>query len=405
MQNIFAPQIKLNMDLVQHIFGIYQECEKRGINYTQIDQYIQGGSRIGIEEKDYISFGNCSYIGLDQDNRIREAAIKAIEKYGNVYSSSRAFSSLRFLSDTEEKLKELFNRPVLMTTTTGLTNSGSIPKLCSKKDLILYDIQVHRTVQDAILICKGNGATTKMLPHNATDEIENFLQESGSNYEKIWWMCDSLFSMYGDEAPLEYYYSLLEKYDKFFLYVDDAHGMSWAGEKGSGFMRSKIPWHDKLFMATSLAKGFGAHGGALVIPNELIKQQLKYTSTSIVFSGPLTPPSIGAVSASADIHLSEEIISLQKLLMSNISYFRELCTQYSINLISKNLSPIQFIEIGKTNDTIHIASLLFQAGFLVNPCDFPAVPRNKSGLRLTLTTLHTKDEMKLFIQSLKNILD
>ena len=51
--------------------------------------------------------------------------------------------------------------------------------------------------------------------------------------------------MYGDYAPLGKLEQLLNAYDCFHLYIDDAHGIGWSGQHGTGYVRSQIEHHPK----------------------------------------------------------------------------------------------------------------------------------------------------------------
>lgn len=382
------------------ILDSFETGEKSGISYIQIDEIIQNTSQVIIGGNTLINFGNCSYLGLDHLQSVRERIIMAIKKYGGLYSSSRAFSSLRYLSQTEEKISELFGRESILYTTTGIAHLSVIPALITKKDLIIFDKRVHKTIQNAIWMAKGYGINAVPLNHNAKDELEELIINYRSKYDKIYLMMDSIYSMSGVVAPLQYYYSLLEKYDSFYLYADDAHGMSWTGDHGTGLLLSQIPWHEKLIMATSFSKGFGAHGSAVLLPNKKMKNQLKYLGSGTVFSGPLPPPSLASINACADIHLSNEILSHQKKLRENLTYFNLQCKIQIIPLKSASVSPVNFIELGATATTLHLVSKLLLSGMIVNACDFPAVPRNKSGIRITINAMHTKEE----IQNLVNLI-
>lgn len=380
------------------ILDSFEIGEKSGISYIQIDEIIQNTSKVIIGDNTLTNFGNCSYLGLDHLQSVREKIITAIKKYGGLYSSSRAFSSLRFLSQTEEKISQLFGRESILYTTTGIAYLSVIPALISKKDLIVFDRRVHKTIQNAIWMTKGYGINAVSINHNAKEELEEVIINYKSKYNKIYLMMDSIYSMSGMVAPLQYYYSLLEKYDSFYLYADDAHGMSWTGDHGIGLLLSTIPWHEKLIMATSFSKGFGAHGSAVFFPNKKMKNQIKYMGSGTVFSGPLPPPSLASIQACADIHLSNEILSYQKKLSENLDYFNHQCKTHTIPLISTSISPVNFIELGATETTLQLVSRLLLSGMIVNACDFPAVSRNKSGIRITINAMHTKEEIYHLVQ-------
>src|SRR6185436_14972501 len=120
-----------------------------------------------------------------------------------------------------------------------------------------------------------------------------------------WYMADGVYSMYGDYAPLKDIMQLLYNHEQLHLYVDDAHGMSWAGKNGAGFAKTILPRHERMFLVTSLNKAFAAGGGCLVYPNDDWKRKVRNCGSTMIFSGPVQPPLLGAAIASAQIHLSD----------------------------------------------------------------------------------------------------
>ncbi len=91
-------------------------------------------------------------------------------------------------------------------------------------------------------------------------------------------------SMFGDVAPVQKLYDLIDRYEQFNVYVDDAHGMSWAGENGRGYFLSQVSYfHDKLCLITSFCKGFGTNGATMVFANEAQKSMIKYIGSTLIF--------------------------------------------------------------------------------------------------------------------------
>jgi len=244
-----------------------------------------------------------------------------------------------------------------------------------------------------VQMVKPEGVHTEIIKHNRLDHLETRIQILKQNHNRVWYMCDSIYSMYGDAAPFSELYKMLNQYEQFHLYVDDAHGMSWTGTNGRGFVLSKMPYHEKMIMATSLAKGFGSCGGALVCPNEDLKTLIKTVSTVSIFSGPLQPAVMGANIASAKIHLTDEIDSLQNDLFERMFYFTQTGAKYNLPIVNNDLTPIFYIALGKTEVAFKIARFLQDEGFYGMTTFFPAVPLKNSGLRLTVNNHNTLEDI------------
>ncbi len=387
------------------VFDLFESTANIGINQLIVEDESLQNEFITVKGAKLYNFGNCGYLALEQDQRVKDESINFIQRYGSFYPSSRSFASLKILSQTEETLANIFERPVLLGNTTGLCHIGAIPLLVGKKDVILADRQVHKTVSNAILMAQATGTLVETLPHNNLAILEEKIIAYSKTHQKIWFMADSIYSMFGNASDLIGLRMLLEKYEQFYLYLDDAHGMSWIGKNGSGYVRSKIDWHDKLIMATSFQKGFGAFGAGLVLPNEAFKKQIQYLGSIFIFSGTPTPSTLGAIAGAAKIHLSPEIVEKQDKLMELIEYFILLCDQLQLPLVSKTKSPVLFIGVGHNEKTIAISKHLIENGFFVNCCGFPAVPLGNSGLRITLSLHHNKEGILKLLIAIKNLFE
>jgi 7-keto-8-aminopelargonate synthetase-like enzyme len=201
-------------------------------------------------------------------------------------------------------------------------------------------------------------------------------------------------------------WNLMERYENFYVYIDDAHGMSWTGKHGSGYALSQLPhFHDKMILVTSLVKGFGCSGGAIVVPDKEIKQLLLNIGPSLMFSGPVMPAVMGAIIASAKIHLSDEITILQQSLVELIRHFNNVSEDLNLPLIIKSENPIFFIGVGSLKNGLSIGKELLDKGFLLNISSYPAVPYKNSGLRAILTLHHDKQDITEMLHVFADILN
>ena len=184
------------------------------------------------------------------------------------------------------------------------------------------------------------------------------------------------------------------RYEQFHLYLDDAHGVSWTGSHGSGYVSSQVSSHPRLFVVASLAKGFGCTGGVIAIPNEEIRNRIRRCGSTLIFSGQLSPSTLGAIIASAKIHLSKEIQERQRELQKKIILFNHTAQLYNLPIITENNSPINFIGVGRDAAGFNLTKRLFNRGFYANWSVFPSVATNQSGVRILVTLHHTEDEIE-----------
>lgn len=372
---------------------------KNGIFQVATEDESLNGRQVTIEGRQVINFGSCSYLGLEMDDRLKQGAIDATVRYGTQYSSSRAYSFCHLYEELESLFYKIFdNNPAILAATTTLAHVAAIPILVQSDDLVILDHQVHGSVQLAAQLAKAQGTRVEMIKHNRMDMLETLIKENPNKYNRIWYMADGLYSMYGDFAPMKDIVFLMEKYHNFHLYIDDAHGMSWKGKNGSGYVLSEIPMHPKMVLTTSLAKGFGTGGGVTVMSDKEMMRKILTCGSSYTFSGPVQPPMLGASVASAKIHLSEEIDILQDRLKSKIALTKTIIDQYDLPLVYPSDSPIFYLALGLPRTGYNMVKRLLHDGFFTNIGIFPGVPVNCTGLRLPITNGHTEQDIRNLLE-------
>lgn len=386
MKNL-SPRVELVNQIINR--GV-----KQGLLQIKATNRKTDGRIVEVGDKKLTYFGNCSYLGLEHDARIKDAAIDAIHRYGLQFACSRSYSSLSIMDELESLMSDIFGKPTLITPTTSIGHIANMTTIINPNDAIILDHQVHASIKNAVLLAKANGTHVETIRHNRMDILESRITKLKETHEKIWYMADGVYSMYGDSAPFTDLYELMNKYEQFWCYIDDAHGMSWSGVHGQGFALSHFPeFHDQMLLAVSLVKGFGVHGGALIYPNEATKEVVRNCGSSLMFASPMPPNNIAACIASAKIHLTDEIYVLQANLRQRISYFNITAKGLGIPLINQENTPIFFIPVGKPEAGYEVMQSMYDQGCLLNLAVFPAVPYKNTGMRAILTNHHTIEDI------------
>ena len=232
--------------------------------------------------------------------------------------------------------------------------------------------------------------------------IKKYLANPDTN--NVWYCGDGIYSMYGDVAPVSDLMSLLDRYDRFYCYLDDAHGMSTRGRFGRGYVLSQMDhMHERLVVAVSFAKCFGMGGGAAILmPRSEWQDILKTCGATMIFSGPISPPMLGGGIESAKIHLSDGFPSMLSDLHCRIALFRSVAARLGLQVLSSELSPFQYILIGELDKALRVTKEVFDAGFIVNICSYPAVAINHAGLRLTLTRHVTVGDIHQVLHAIRD---
>ncbi len=359
--------------------------ENRGLGKLYTSDQTLNGRNIRIKDKTLIHFGSCSYLGLELDKRLKAAAIEAVEKFGSYFSCSRIFVSCGNYEELESLLSEMFGHNILLTQNTSLGHNSVMPIIIGSNDIVIYDQQAHFSMQDMSYKLSGNGTAIDVLRHNRLDELEKKIDNYKSKFEKIWYVVDGIYSMFGDVAPTNDLIALLDKHKKLHLYLDDAHGMSWAGPNGTGYTLSQTKIHPRMVFGTSMAKGFGSCGGIFVFPDNEMRDKVWHWGGPLSHSGPQEPATVAAAIASAKIHLSDEIYELQRKLQNRIRYCNEIMAHYKVPLVSESISPIFFVACGLPRVGFNLVERLLNEGFYTNIGIFPAVPETCTGVRFTMT--------------------
>jgi 7-keto-8-aminopelargonate synthetase-like enzyme len=319
----------------------------------------------------------------------------AVDRYGTQFSSSRAYASAPLYRAAEASLEELFGRPVIVTPSTSMGHLAALPAIVGSRDLLLLDHQVHHSVQTAARLAQAGGATVELIPHNDLRTLERRLVAARATHRRVWYAADGLYSMYADFFPAAALDRLAAGYDNLWLYVDDAHAASWTGRHGRGYALEHLSPATlaRTVVAASLNKSFAAAGGAITFPDEESRRFVATVGGPLIFSGPVQPPMLGAIVASAALHRSPEITARQDLLRSRIRLFNWLAAEARLPLVSESEAPIRYVGAGVASVAYRLTQRMREAGFFVNTATFPAVPAKRCGARLTLTAHHTEDDI------------
>ena len=393
-------KIKHN-NFLDTVHEVFTDAKQEGIMHLYADGETFNGRTIGVKNRQLFHFGTTGYLGLEQDARLKAAAIEAIRKYGTQFPLSKSYISNPLYKQLEEKLTAMYQNPIIITKNSTLGHMGVIPNAVNDRDAIILDHQVHWSVQSAAKVLKNRSVPIDMIRHNDLEMLEDKIKSLANKRQRIWYMVDGIYSMYGDFAPINDLKTLTLKYPQLHLYIDDVHGMSWIGKNGTGYALSELDeLSDNILLFGTLSKTFGASGAVLVCSNKKMYQEIKTFGGPLTFSAQLEPASVAAATASAEIHLSLEIYELQNDLRERVGYFNELLEKTDLPLIDKNISPVFFIGTGMPKTGYNFVNRLMKEDFYVNLGIFPAVPVKNTGVRITISRHNQKQEIKDLVDAM-----
>lgn len=335
----------------------------------------RGGRRL-------LSFCSNDYLNLTQHPAIKQAAKAAIDRYGAGAGASRLITGSHPLyAELEERLARLKGAEAACVFGSGyLANTGIIPALVGKGDLIVADALAHSCIRTGTTL---SGAEIKLFRHNDVDHARELLAAHRGAHPHALLVTEGVFSMDGDLAPLHELADLAQRYDAW-LMTDDAHGIGVLGRgRGSTFSGHDVP-HVPLQMGT-LSKAIGSYGGYLCASRSVI-DLMQNRARTLIYSTGLPPAAVAASIAALDLIESDP--DYAALPLQKAKHFTALTN------LPQATSPIVPLLIGDEDRTMASAKLLEDEGFLVIGIRPPTVPAGTARLRFTFSAAHENRDIE-----------
>ncbi|MSR66820.1 MAG: 8-amino-7-oxononanoate synthase, partial [Pedosphaera sp.] len=257
--------------------------------------------RLNIDGRSFLNFSSNDYLGLANHPTLKEAAIKAIERYGAGAGASRLISgSLAPHHELEESIAAFKGTEAALSFSSGYAAAtGAITALVGKEDILILDKLVHASLVDAARLSR---AKLRVYAHNSLDDLEKKLkwaqsisQAAAGRRPRILIVTESLFSMDGDIAPLRNVVDLKDKYGAW-LMVDEAHATGLYGENRRGLAEEfGVSARIEIQMGT-LGKALGSAGGYIAGSRQLIELLIN-RARSFIFSTAPVPAAAAAATA------------------------------------------------------------------------------------------------------------
>ncbi|PHR86790.1 MAG: aminotransferase class I/II [Leeuwenhoekiella sp.] len=394
-------KIKHN-NFLDSVNDVMVRAKEEGVLHLYATGSALNGRFLEINGKKHYHFGTTGYLGLEQDARLKNAAIEAIKSCGTQFPLSKSYISHPLYEELEHNMAAIYNTPVIITKNSTLGHLAVLPAAVRDEDAVILDHQVHWSVHHATEILKTRSIPVEMIRHNHLEMLEDKVKQLGRTAKKVWYLADGVYSMYGDFAPIEELMSLAKKYPQLHLYFDDVHGMSWKGRHGSGYVMSVLNELPKqVLLIGTLSKTFGASGATVITTDKKLYAQIKNFGGPLTFSAQLEPASVAAAIASSKIHLSDEIYDRQQDLQNRITHFNNLLSETDLPLIDHNDSPVHFIGTGTPATGYELVKLMMQDGFYTNLGIFPAVPVKNTGVRITISKHNELDDISKLVAALE----
>ncbi|MCK4296158.1 MAG: aminotransferase class I/II-fold pyridoxal phosphate-dependent enzyme [Candidatus Marinimicrobia bacterium] len=348
----------------------------------------------GWNDKEFIKMNSNSYLGMSLRDEVIEAEEDAAKKYG------AGPGAVRFISGThkphielEEKLAKFHSREAGMIFSSAYVASiGVIVPLTTKETVVVSDELNHNCIINAIRLSRP--AEKVIYKHNDMADLNFKLKESIGKGKRALVITDGIFSMRGDNAPLNKIVEICRKYNDDFeegiiTIADDSHGVGALGETGRGteeYTGGKVD-----ILVATLGKAFGVNGGYVVSSSKIIKY-LRETAPMYIYSNPITVSESCAAMKSIDILDSPEGIKILEHLRAMTKKFDSGLRELGYETI-KGDHPIVPLMIRDTKKTSELVDYLTEHGVLGTGLNYPVVPKGDEEIRFQVCADHTESDI------------
>ena len=368
--------------MAQGVYPYFREIE--GKQGTEVDM---GGHHV-------LMFGSNAYTGLTGDERVIEAGIQAMRKYGSGCAGSRFLNgTLDLHVQLEKELAEFVGKDEALCFSTGFTvNSGVIA--CGREDYIICDDRDHASIVDGRRL---SFSTNLKYKHNDMEDLERQLQKCNPDSVKLI-VVDGVFSMEGDLANLPEIIRLKHKYNATVM-VDEAHGIGVFGRDGRGVCDYFGLTDEVDIIMGTFSKSLASIGGFVAADKSIINW-LRHNARTYIFSASNTPAATAA--AMEALHIiqrePERIKALWEVTNYALDRFRENGFE-----IGDTQSPIIPLYVRDTEKTFMVTKLAFEEGVFINPVIPPACAPQDTLVRFALMATHTKEQVNLAVERLVKV--
>ncbi|PNR93991.1 glycine C-acetyltransferase [Petrotoga sp. 9PWA.NaAc.5.4] len=368
-----------------------EDLEQSGLLVTIRTLEGPQGAWININDKKFLNLCSNNYLGLANDKRLKDAAIKAIEKWGVGPGAVRTIAgTMKIHEELEKKLAEFKKVEATLVVQSGFNaNQAVIPTITSEEDAILSDELNHASIIDGVRLSKAKRYVWK---HKDLNSLEEQLKQAANCRRKLI-ITDGVFSMDGDIAPLPGIVELAKKYDALVM-IDDAHGEGVLGKNGRGIADHFNLTDEVDIEIGTLSKAFGIVGGFISGKKQLI-DFLKQRARPFLFSSSLSPAETGA--ALEAVNILSESEQLVNRLWDNARYFQQKIKDmgYDIGVTETPITPVMIYDEKKTKE---FSFELYEKGIFASAIVYPTVPKGKARIRVMISAVHSKEDLDFALE-------
>ncbi|GAB4124217.1 MAG: glycine C-acetyltransferase [Fimbriimonadaceae bacterium] len=361
------------------------------------------GGRVQMDGREVINLSSNNYLGLANDPRVRQAAEEAIERWGVGAGAVRWIGGTMEVHDElERKLVEFKRVDSVLVFTGGFTaNSGCIPAVVTKDDVIISDELNHASIIDGVRLSAASYKKSEgwVYAHKDMDALEDCLKRA-QGFKKRMIITDGVFSMDGDIAPLPEIVALAEQYDAFVM-VDDAHASGVLGKNGAG-TASHFDLYGRVdIQLGTLSKALGVIGGYIAGSHEL-KDWLINRGRPYLFST-AHPPMVAAALIKALEIMQTDPTPMERL-WANARRWKAMLNEAGFDTMGSE-TPITPVYVGDEGAAQRMERMLWDEGVYALAIVYPTVGLGKARIRTMPNATHTEEDLDQALQAFVKVRD
>jgi glycine C-acetyltransferase len=367
--------------------------------------------RVMVAGRRCIMLASNNYLGLANDQRIKEAAKRALDRWGY------GLSSVRFICGTEPIHLELERRiahfvgcqAAILHSSCFAANEAFFSALLQSdfgqrdyQDVIYSDQLNHASIIDGIRLCRAIAKQTvsRPYPHGDLDALSGMLEEDRQkNYRIKIIATDGVFSMEGDMAPLRGLVELAREHGALLL-VDESHATGVLGQTGRGTHEELGVFGQIDVITGTFGKALGGASGGFIAGRAPLIEFLRQRSRPYTFSNTM-PPAVVAGSIEA-LNIIEGDPSIVARLRENTEYFRHEIAALGFKII-EGKHPIVPIMLGEAALAQDMSRMLLDEGVYIKGLWYPVVPKGEARLRAQISAAHTREDLDIALEAFKRV--
>lgn len=357
----------------------------------------QHGGQVVVNGKEMVITGSNDYLGLTQDQRLKDAARSALDDFGTSCTGSRFLTGTLTLHELlEVQLAEFLRQETALTFSAGYLGCLSVVSaLAGRHDILYFDRENHACLYDGARLSFG---TLRKYEHNDVDHLDRLLAKDADKPGGRLIVTDGVFSMSGHIARLPEIIAIARRHGAR-LIIDDAHATGVLGANGRGTAEYFGLESEVDLIVGTFSKSFGSVGGFLAGPRQVVNY-VKHKARPFIFTAALPAMQMAAALKALEIieHEPEHRVKLWR----NVQQLHGGLRSLGFDTLGSE-TPIVPVLIGADDLTMLFWKGLWEEGIFTTPALPPGVPSGQSIIRTSVNANHSEEQLDALLSAFETV--